>query len=297
MTTLAVGLCGCGNMGSAIAEQLRGRADLIVFDLDRARMEATGGAPVESLRELAAAATTVLLSLPSPEASATVARELASLLPTGSIVVETSTVSPSHMRGLQREFADRGVHLVDAAILSGPSQMRSGSTTLLIGGDDAAVAAATPVLELLGGQRIRLGELGSGMAAKLANNAVSHAVMVVLVEAAALAAAAGVSPQLLAEILTDPDGGLFRPLTHRLKERVFDGDFEGGMPTEAALKDSRLALELAQSLGVPLFAIQGAHTVYELAVAQDLGRADYAAIARLWEEWTSRSLRRDEPLE
>ena len=57
------------------------------------------------------------------------------------------------------------------------------------------------------------------------------------------------------------------------------------MPTEAALKDSMLALELAQKGHVPLFAMQSSHTVYEAAVAQGLGRLDYAAIARLWEEW------------
>jgi 3-hydroxyisobutyrate dehydrogenase-like beta-hydroxyacid dehydrogenase len=293
VTLPVVGLCGCGNMGSAIAMQLQGKADLVVFDLDRARMEETGGRPASGLAEIASSARVVLLSLPNPRVSEAVARELASLLPAGSAVVETGTVSPAHMRSLEQTFADRDVHLVDAAILSGPTQMASGTTTLLVGGSDAAVEAATPVLELLGGDRIRLGGLGSGMAAKVANNAVSHAVMVVLAEATAMAAMAGVPLETFAEILSGPDGGLRRPLEHRLKERVFDGDFDGGMPTEAALKDSRIALELAQSLGVPLFAIQGAHTAYELAVAQGLGRSDYAAIAQLWEEWTRQSLRRD----
>jgi 3-hydroxyisobutyrate dehydrogenase len=91
-------------------------------------------------------------------------------------------------------------------------------------------------------------------------------------------------------MLTEPDAGLMRPLTHRLQERVFGGDYEGGMPMEAALKDSRLALELAQATGVPLFGILAAHTPYEIAVADGLGREDYAALARLWERWTGRSL-------
>ena len=49
-------------------------------------------------------------------------------------------------------------------------------------------------------------------------------------------------------------------------------------------------LALAQTSGGPLFAIQGAHTVYELALADGLGRLDYASIAQLWEGWTNRSL-------
>src|SRR6185436_15670711 len=99
---------------------------------------------------------------------------------------------------------------------------------------------------------------------------------------ASMADAAGVRPDVFAEMLSAPDAGLLRPLTHRLVERVLAGDYEGGMPMEAARKDSTLALRLAQETGVPLFAIQSAHTVYELALAAGLGREDYAAIAKLW---------------
>ena len=65
------------------------------------------------------------------------------------------------------------------------------------------------------------------------------------------------------------------------------------MPTEAARKDSVLALRLAQEAGVPLFAIHAAHIPYELAVANGLGREDYAALAKLWEQWTGRRLAPD----
>jgi 3-hydroxyisobutyrate dehydrogenase-like beta-hydroxyacid dehydrogenase len=287
-----VALCGCGNMGSAIAERLRGRVELTVFDLDADRMAQTGAQTASDIADLANAANVVLLSLPSPRASDAVARELASLLPRGGVVVETSTVSPAQMQELARVFEHAGVHLVDAAVLSGPTQMREGRTILLVGGQDDAVVAAEPVLELLGGRLVRLGAIGAAMAVKIANNAVSHAVMVVLLEATAMAAAAGVDADVFSDLLAGPDGGLLRPLTHRLQERVFDGDYDGGMPTEAALKDSRLALALAQETGVPLFAVQGAHTVYELAVAAGLGREDYAAIAKLWEAWTERTFRR-----
>jgi 3-hydroxyisobutyrate dehydrogenase-like beta-hydroxyacid dehydrogenase len=292
VTEVRVALCGCGNMGSAIAERLRGRADLTVFDLDAERMAQTGARTASDLASLAKSANVVLLSLPSPRASDAVAHELVSLLPRGAVVVETSTVSPAQMQQLAGVFEQAGVQLVDAAVLSGPTQMREGRTILLVGGCDDAVATATPVLELLGGRLVRLGAIGAGMAAKVANNAVSHAVMVVLLEATAMATAAGVDAEVFADLLAGPDGGLIRPLTHRMQERIFDGDFDGGMPTEAALKDSRLALALAQDTGVPLFAVQGAHTVYELAVAAGLAREDYAAIAKLWEAWTEQTFRR-----
>lgn len=290
--TQQIALCGCGNMGAAIAARLQtAGADLVVFDLDRARAEATGARVADSIGDLASQASTAFLSLPTADASRAVVAELAETLPPGAVVVELSTVSPADAVAAHARLAARGARFVDAAVLSGPVQMSDGSTTLLLGGDDADIDAALPALALLGGERIRIGSVGSGMAAKVAHNAVSHAVMVVLLEAASLAASAGVDVETFAELLSRPDAALLRPLQHRLRERVFEQRYDGGMPMEAALKDSRLALELAQTTGVPLFAILAAHTPYELAVAEGLDREDYAALARLWERWTGRPLR------
>jgi 3-hydroxyisobutyrate dehydrogenase-like beta-hydroxyacid dehydrogenase len=109
--------------------------------------------------------------------------------------------------------------------------------------------------------------------------------MIVVAEAGSLATAAGVDCDKLIGLLSDPQMGLHRPLTHRYAERVVQGNYEGGMPLEAARKDSTLALQLAQDLGVPLFAIQGSHTVYEIAAAAGYGREDYAAVARVCADW------------
>jgi 3-hydroxyisobutyrate dehydrogenase-like beta-hydroxyacid dehydrogenase len=173
---------------------------------------------------------------------------------------------------LRDRCSPHGVRVVDGAILSGVAQMAAGRSTLLVGGKAEDLDRAARVFEALAPRVLRFGDVGSGMAAKVINNAVAHAVMVILIEAGAMAAATGVAQDDLAHLLADPDAGLLRPLTHRFVERVLRADYEGGMPTEAARKDSTLALALAQTSGVPLFAIQGAHTVYELAVAGGLGR-------------------------
>src|SRR5438105_3603940 len=99
-------------------------------------------------------------------------------------------------------------------------------------------------------QRV-LGDVGAGMAMKVINNAVAHAVYVVLSEALAMAEANGIALPTFTEILSGADAGLLRPLNHRIAERVATGDFEGGMPVDAARKDSELALELAQASGLP----------------------------------------------
>src|SRR5262249_20432144 len=244
---------------------------------------------VQDLAPLARAATLVL-SLPAPDISATVVRTLLPDLRSGALVVETSTVNPADMWRLRDLCSPAGVRVVDSAILSGVAQMAAGRSTLLVGGKAEDLDAAAGVFEALAPRVLRFGDVGSGMAAKVINNAVAHAVMVILVEAGAMAAATGVALDALAQLLADADAGLLRPLTHRFVERVRRADYQGGMPTEAARKDSTLALALAQNRDVPLFAIQAAHTVYELALADGLGRLDYASIAQLWGGWTNRRL-------
>ncbi len=287
-----VGLCGLGNMGSAIASRLAAAGPVIGYDPDEKRAaaaaESHGITLAEDLPEVAAAGT-VVLSLPAPAVSRTAVDTLARQMRPGGLIVETSTVSPADVWSMDAGCRPRSIRLVDAAILSGVQQMREGKSALLVGGSDEDVAHARRVLDALTVRQVRFGPVGSGMAAKVINNAVAHAVMVVLVEAGAMAAATGVSGEAMIDLLADPDAGLSRPLTHRFAERIMHGDYAGGMPAEAARKDSALALKLAQDSGVPLFATQAAHTVYEIAGSSSLARQDYAAIARLWEAWTGRT--------
>jgi len=288
-----IGLCGLGQMGLAVATRLATCFDVVAVDPDPARRAladaVTGVTAVEALTEVAEHST-IVLSLPTPAISVQICSDLAGMLASGSLVIETSTVLPRDMIACAAVLAPAGVAIVDAAILSGVGQMASGAATLLLGGDDADIARAQPVLDVIGSSTQRFGGLGAGMAAKVVNNAVAHAVMVVLVEGFAMAKSQGLDVKTIADMLAAPDGGLIRPLTHRMMQRVANGDFEGGMPLDAARKDSTLALAMAQDGHVPLFATQAAHTVYDLAVARGLGRADYAVLATLWEQWGEMSL-------
>ena len=148
-----------------------------------------------------------------------------------------------------------------------------------------AIGRAQPVLDAIATKQVYFGGLGAGAAAKVINNAVAHAVMIVVAEAGAWPRPSGVDCQKMIAMLSDAQMGLQRPLTYRYADRIVKGDYEGGMPLDAARKDSVLALQLAQNLNVPLFAIQGSHSVYDMAAAAGYGRDDYAAVAKLWADW------------
>jgi 3-hydroxyisobutyrate dehydrogenase-like beta-hydroxyacid dehydrogenase len=285
--TAAIGIIGLGNAGAALAHGFSGQRPLMGHDRYAARADAVADCKLEwmaSPAEVAEKAETVLLSLPHPEASRDVMAALSAAARPPKMVIETSTITPKTARELGAMCKEMGAGFVDAAIAGGVQTMAEGKVTFLVGGEAQDFERARPILELVSEKIHHLGPVGAGSGIKVVNNAVMHAFMVVLIEAGAMAKKLEVPMPKLVEILSRPDG-VMRPLDHRFRERVLNGDFEGGMSVANARKDSVLALETSQDTGVPLFATLAAHTPYDIADQMGLGALDYAALAKLWEGW------------
>ena len=282
-----IGIIGLGNAGSALAAALSGEMPLVGYDLEPGKRQAVAALEMErvdSVAQVGAAARRIILSLPAPDISQAVVTELLGVEPPPDLIIETSTITPRVASLLDGLCQARHVSFADAAIASGVAAMAAGRATFLVGGSQHAVELTHQVLGPIARKILHLGPVGAGMGAKVVNNAVMHAVMVVLIEAAALASRMDISMSTLVELLQGEEG-LKRPLTHRVCERILEGRYEGGMSVLNARKDSALALEVAQQLGVPLYAIQAAHTPYEIAAASGLENMDYASLATLWEGW------------
>lgn len=289
-----IGLIGAGNAGQAMVEALSPHFALTIHDRDADRCHRVSGEARQtvevagSVALVASEADLVILSLPDPAASLSVAAEIREAVRPGTIILETSTVRPENVEALHELLTTVGAVVVDAAIVGGIGALSKGKSALLVGASEADAGPFGPVLdtvlEALAEDIFYLGTRGKGMAAKLVINAVAHAVYVVLVEGGALAAAQDIPIALLQRLL-ERDSGLMRPLTHRFGERLQSHDFDGGMSTANAAKDSQLTLDAASALGVPLFTIPAAHSVYELAMQEGLERLDYASIGGLWEKW------------
>ena len=287
--TQHIGVVGLGNAGAAIASAFAARGPVAGFDKDAGRRQAAADAGIDvfdQLEDLAATVDVVVLSLPHPEISVAVTKALMACDKRPDLIIDTSTVTPQTAIDCAAVAAAGNSAFVDAAIAGGVASMASGKMTFFMGGNPAAKALARPVLEPVAAGIYDLGEIGAGMGIKVVNNAVMHAVMVVLIEAFAMSKSLGVPSDTLISILNREEG-LLRPLVHRVAERMKYADFAGGMSVTNARKDSCLALTTAQELGVPLFAILASHTPYEIAAAKGLGDADYAALSQLWEDWAA----------
>lgn len=285
--TQTVGIIGLGNAGSSLAIALARHFTVVGFDADKNRQKELAEKAMQwasSMEEVSAKADIVLMSLPHPDISRTVIDALVEAACKPSLVIETSTITPKVACELAQVCRNANIGFVDAAIVGGLKAMANGDTSFLVGAEDRDLALARRVLDPIAEQIRHLGPVGAGSGAKIVNNAVMHAEMVVLLEAAAMAEKLGISTENLADILSQPMG-LMRPLEHRIGERVLLNDYENGMSVTNARKDSTLALNTAQELGVPLFAILAAHTPYEIAENSGYGQLDYAALAKLWESW------------
>ena len=287
--TQHIGVVGLGNAGAAIASAFAARGPVAGFDKDAGRRQAAAAAGIDvfdQLEDLAAAVDVVVLSLPHPEISVAVTTTLMACDKRPALIIDTSTVTPQTAIDCAAVASAGNSAFVDAAIAGGVASMASGQMTFFMGGTPAAKALARPVLEPVAAGIYDLGEIGAGMGIKVVNNAVMHAVMVVLIEAFAMSKSLGVPSDTLISIFNREEG-LLRPLVHRVAERMKYADFDGGMSVTNARKDSCLALTTAQELGVPLFAISASHTPYEIAAAKGLGDSDYAALSQLWEDWAA----------
>lgn len=283
----AIAMIGLGNAGASLAQALSGEFPLRGYDINPRRRDVVASLEIDcqdSIEAALAEADFALLSLPRPEISRAVVEAIAAARSSVKTVIESSTITPKVARDLAATCSKANIGFVDAAIAGGVQSMAAGENTFLVGGSDEDVTHARTILEPIAARIHFLGPVGAGSGAKVVNNGVMHALMVVLIEAGAMASKLEIPMGNMMEILARPDG-LMRPLEHRLGDRIAHADYVGGMSVANARKDSMLALETAQDLGVPLFATLAAHTPYEIAEQLGYGDLDYAVLAKLWESW------------
>jgi 3-hydroxyisobutyrate dehydrogenase-like beta-hydroxyacid dehydrogenase len=260
VSSVRVGCIGLGNMGAGIAENIvRAGFAVRVFDIrEQARRRlADAGAeqaltPAQAAEDAAVLAVTVLNDAQVDEVLFG-ADGAAAALPAGAVVVVHSTVSPYTCQRIAATLAERGVHLVDAPISGGQAAAENGRLTLMIGGEDAAVKAAEPVLEAVSAQRFHVGGVGAGQVAKLVNNLMGVVNRIVAAEGLELARAAGLREDAVLELLQVSSGNSWQIEHWRDMQQVARVSTTGpeGMAFMAK-KDLGLALELGKELGLDL---------------------------------------------
>ena len=285
MSTIA--FIGLGNMGGPMAANLAAAGHAVTgFDLSEASRKAAAEKGVKEGADLPAAvngADIVITMLPAGKHVTAVWRELVSLVAPGTLLIDSSTVDVDSARTAHGLAAGHGCLSLDAPVSGGTSGAAAGTFTFMVGGTEAAFAAALPILEKMGRKIIHCGEAGAGQAAKICNNMILGVTMTAVCEAFVLAEKLGLSHQALFDVASTSSGqcwslNTYCPVPGPVPASPANNDYKPGFAVALMLKDLRLAQEAAKASGAetPL----GAHAeeIYSRYESLGHGGQDFSAI-------------------
>lgn len=255
-----VGFIGLGNMGAPMARNLvRAGFPMTVLDIDTDRMaelEALGARPASSPRDLARHSDVICSVVMDDRQTLEVLLGddgvLAGAAP-GSLIVLHSTIGVSTCRQVAAAAAAEQVAVVDAAVSGAAERSEAGTLSLMVGGDDADVARAMPLFEVVGSEIFHMGALGMGQATKQCNNLMSLANIHVVEEALRLARELGIDEGRMREVAAASTGDSWA-LRNIDQMRSIAGIHGAGADRMGTFgrKDLALVCRLAAESGVPL---------------------------------------------
>lgn len=204
---LQIALLGLGRMGRAMAARLTARGH------DVTTWTRAGGGSAATPAAALACADVVLLCLYDGPACAAVLDEVAGLVPTRAVVVNTATVGPDEATDLAQRVSVTGAGYVHAPVLGSTAAARSGGLTVLAGGDPGRAAQVLADL----GDVLACGGAAQAAAAKLVANGVLAGATLTVRDSLARAARLDLPIELALDVLERTAlGGLVRAKRDRL---------------------------------------------------------------------------------
>ncbi len=207
---ITVGFIGLGSQGGPMARRIVESGYPLLLWARRpealAPYQDTAARFTGSIAELGAGVEHVGVCVVDDAGVRQVCSELIPAMRAGSCIAVHSTVHPDTVVELARQAAARGINFLDAPVSGGGSGAASRTLTVMVGGDEAALAAARPVFETFGGLIVRVGAVGAGQTAKLINNALMAAHVALAHYGLCAAESLGLDRSALAQIVKVSSG-------------------------------------------------------------------------------------------
>lgn len=282
----SVGVLGIGRMGGSMARALAAAGfEIVCWNRTPAAAEdlaaELGGRAMSRPADVAAAADVCVSMLADGAAVEAVYRRPDGLLAgahQGNVLVDSSTVPPSTIRGFEADARAAGAGLLDAPVSGSVALAQSGGLTIMVGGATADLERARPVLDALAKTVFHMGPLGSGAAMKLAVNAVIFGLNEALAEGLVLAEAAGIERGAAYDVLAASAVGA--PYVGYKRTAFLEPETAPvAFALELAAKDLRLIAELAREVGVPIPQAATNLEVITAASAGGHGERDFSTVA------------------
>jgi 3-hydroxyisobutyrate dehydrogenase len=283
MTKQSVAVLGLGTMGAGMAENLlKAGFPVTVYNRSPAKAAALRdqGAQVAATPADAARGASVVLSMLSDDAAS---REVwlgeqgaLAAAGDGTVLIESSTVTPAWIAELGEAATRRGLQLLDAPVTGSRAQAAAGQLTFLVGGSAGALATVKPVLQAMSKEIVHLGPLGSGAMMKLVNNFLCGVQAASLAEGMAWLERSGLNRDQALDLLKRGAPG--SPLLANLSTRMASRDYSVNFHLKLMAKDLRYASDAASESGMKLTTAANAHELFERAVQAGYGDQDMSAV-------------------
>ncbi len=276
----SVTVLGLGLMGRPMARRLLDRgSDARGWNRSSLPRDLVAGIPLCQDLNDAAAAEVLLLMLADTSATDAVLAQLEPHMRPGHLVLDMGSSDPARSRSHAARLGARGIGWVDAPVSGGPEGASSGTLAIMAGGSAADVARAWPVLEALGGNVVHVGEAGSGHTTKIINQIIVGLAIEAVAEALTLAEKCGLDPGLVQQALR---GGFADSAVLQIHgTRMIRRAYVPGGKARAHLKDLRMALGLASSVGARLPHTESVTARLQTLVDEGGGDLDHSALHRL----------------
>jgi 3-hydroxyisobutyrate dehydrogenase-like beta-hydroxyacid dehydrogenase len=289
MSRPVVGFVGLGAMGSHMATRLIGAGyALVVYNRTAERAEPLarlGAQTAASPRDVVNRADVICGCLLDGAAVEDVYRGEAGLIGAsrkGQVFIEHGTFAPDLARAVARELHASGAAFLDAPVTGGPEAALAGTLTTMVGGDGAAVAAASEVIGAYAARVCYVGPSGAGLELKLVNQLLVSCHVAAAAEAAAMIRRLDLPLDAAAEVLNSgwAESAMLRRGLRRLGDQQLD---ESEATIGGLVEPQRLLAELAEQAGLSLTLMPIVAEMFQRATVEGLGDSDLAALVRLVE--------------
>ena len=267
-------------MGTAMAERvLDGGYPLVVYNRTPEKanaLGALGAVVVKTPAELSEQVDVVLTSLPDDQALEDVAADVVAAARPGTVLADTSTVSPAASARVASLAEEASVAYLRAPVSGNPSVVRAGNLTFMVSGPQETFERVEPVIRAIGPTVHRVGDGEQARVVKLAINLMVAGLAQLMSEALVLGEASGVSRAALLEVMADSAVGA--PFVEYKTGPLLRDDYSATFTTELMEKDIDLVLDAAEEAGVELPVAREMKALLRAAIEAGFGGDDFMAL-------------------
>ncbi len=292
---MRIGFIGLGIMGKPMSKNLiKAGYEVVCYNRSRAKVDevvAAGGIPADSIAEVAQKCDVVITMLPDSPEVKEVALGPGGILEnavSGSILIDMSSIAPLASREISEKLAAKGMRMIDAPVSGGEAGAINGTLSVMAGGTQADFDEVKPILEKMAASVVRVGDIGAGNIAKLANQTIVAVNIAVLAEALTLAAKAGADPAVVFQAIR---GGLAGSKIMEAKApMMLEHNIKPGFKLDLHIKDLKNVQETGHSINLPMPLVAQVMEMMQSLKVDDLGDADHSALVRFYEKISGVSL-------